>query len=140
MFGEKAESSFRDGRATGAQTLIEQDASFEGKLTFSGTVEIKGEFKGEVFSEGTLIIGEGAKVSAQIEVNKVVIRGHVEGHIDAKSLIEIHPPAVVRGEICSPGLVISEGAFFEGQCSMGKQGQEAPVLELKSAGEEGINF
>ena len=140
MFGEKDEDNFKD---KDSQTLIEQDASFEGKLTFAGTVEIKGKFKGQVFSEGTLIVSESAQVEAQIDVDTIIIRGQVEGQIHAKRLIEIHPPAVVRGEIRSPGLVISEGALFEGQCSMGKstdstqaQPEPAPVLELTGTGDE----
>ena len=46
-------------------TLLGRGATFEGKLTFEGTVRIDGRFKGEVFSEDTLVIGEGAIVEAR---------------------------------------------------------------------------
>ena len=129
MFGEKERTlKLIDGET---MTLLDQDAQFEGKLTFEGKVQINGKFRGEIFSEGTLIIGEGAEVDARIEIDTVVIQGNVNGSIQAKSRIEMHPPAVVKGEIASPGLVISEGAIFEGTCSMGKD-MAGQVFELPS--------
>ena len=38
--------------------LLGKGADFQGKLTFEGTVRIDGRFTGEIFSDGTLIIGE----------------------------------------------------------------------------------
>lgn len=102
-------------------TILDKDAQFEGKLTFEDKVQINGKFTGEVFSDGTLIIGEGADVDAKIEVGTVIIQGNVTGNIQAKQRIEMHPPAVVKGEISSPGLVVTEGAIFEGNCRMGQE-------------------
>lgn len=118
MFGDKDRAlKLIDGEP---MTLLEKDAQFEGKLTFEGRVQINGKFRGEIFSEGTLIIGEGAEVDAKIEIDTIIIQGRVSGTIEAKRRIEMHPPAVVQGEISSPGLVVSEGAVFEGACSMGR--------------------
>jgi cytoskeletal protein CcmA (bactofilin family) len=103
------------------QTLLDKGAEFEGKLTFEGKVQINGKFRGEIFSDGTLVIGEGAEVDAKIEIETVIIQGNVTGNIVAKRRIEMHPPAVVKGDIVSPGLVVSEGAVFEGNCSMGRE-------------------
>lgn len=127
MFGEKERSlKLIDGET---MTLLDKDAQFEGKLTFEGKVQINGRFRGEIFSEGTLVIGEGAEVDANIEIHTVIIQGQVNGQIQAKSLIEMHPPAVVKGEISSPNLVISEGAIFEGSCSMGRE-NEGQLFEI----------
>jgi len=104
-----------------ATTLLDKGAEFEGKLTFEGKVQINGRFRGEIFSEGVLVIGEGAEVDAKIEIDTVIIQGQVTGNILAKRRIEMHPPAVVKGDIISPGLVVSEGAVFEGNCSMGRE-------------------
>jgi len=115
-----------------AQTLLDKGAEFEGKLTFEGKVQINGKFRGEIFSDGTLVIGEGAEVDAKIEIETVIIQGNVTGNIIAKSRIEMHPPAVVKGDIVSPGLVVSEGAVFEGNCSMGRE-PAGRVFELSPA-------
>lgn len=137
MFGEK-DSALRvlSGQPV---TLLDKDAQFEGKLTFEGKVQINGRFRGEIFSEGTLIIGEGAEVDASIDINTIIIHGKVSGDIQAKKCIEMHAPAVVRGDIRSPGLVVSEGAIFEGACSMGTT-EAGEVFELPQNGHEEEDF
>src|SRR3982750_2672156 len=83
-------------------TLLGRGASFEGKLTFEGTVRIDGRFKGEVFSDDTLVIGEGAIVEAEIDIGEIIIQGTVVGNIKAKRSIEIHAPGRVKGDITTP--------------------------------------
>ncbi len=51
---------------TRVTALLDQGASFEGQLTFEGTVRIGGRFKGEIFTKDTLVIDPGAEVEAQI--------------------------------------------------------------------------
>ena len=110
-------------------TLLGRGASFEGKLTFEGTVRIDGRFKGEVFSDDVLVIGEGAIVEAEIDVGEVIIQGTVIGNIKAKRSIEIHAPGRVKGDVHTPSLQIDKGVIFEGRSFMegaAKQGQPQP--------------
>lgn len=100
--------------------LLDQGASFEGKLTFEGTVRIGGTFKGEIFSRDTLVINSGAKVEAQIEAEIVIISGHVTGNVFARRRVIMHPPAVFKGTVTSPSLRIDEGVMFEGASYMPK--------------------
>ena len=99
-------------------TLLGRGASFEGKLTFDGTVRIDGRFKGEVFSDDTLVIGEGAHVEAEIDIGEVIIQGTVVGNIKAKRSIEIHAPGRVKGDVHTPSLQIDKGVMFEGRSFM----------------------
>src|SRR6478609_9382630 len=99
-------------------TLLGRGATFEGKLTFEGTVRIDGRFKGEVFSDDVLVIGEGAIVEAQIDVGEVIIQGTVIGNITAKRSIEIHAPGRVKGDLHTPSLQIDKGVMFEGRSFM----------------------
>jgi cytoskeletal protein CcmA (bactofilin family) len=99
-------------------TLLGRGAVFEGKLTFEGTVRIDGRFKGEVFSDDVLVIGDGALVEAQIEVGEVIIQGTVMGNIVAKRSIEIHAPGRVKGDLHTPSLQIDKGVIFEGRSFM----------------------
>lgn len=98
--------------------LLDYGASFEGRLTFEGTVRIGGNFKGEIFTQDTLIINPGAKVEAQIEADIVIISGTLTGNIFARRRIIMHPPAVFRGTVTSPSLRIDEGVMFEGASYM----------------------
>ncbi|MFN7906372.1 MAG: polymer-forming cytoskeletal protein [Pseudobdellovibrionaceae bacterium] len=94
--------------------ILDQGTSFEGKLSFEGTAQINGEFKGEIFTRDTIIVSEGAHVVAEIEADTIVINGKVEGNIFAKKRVIMHPPAVFRGTVTSPSLRIDEGVIFEG--------------------------
>lgn len=108
-----------DKRSADRTTVLKEDASFEGKLMFEGNVCVDGKFKGEVFSSGDLTVGSTGIVEGQIEVGAINILGEVRGNIKASRKIVINAPAVVRGDIVAPSLVIEEGAVFEGSCSMG---------------------
>ncbi len=99
-------------------TLLGRGATFEGKLTFDGTVRIDGRVKGEVFSDDTLVIGEGAIVEAEIEVGEIIIQGTVVGNIKAMKSIEIHAPGRVKGDLHTPTLQIDKGVIFEGRSFM----------------------
>ena len=108
-------------------TLLGRGAAFEGKLTFEGTVRIDGKFRGEVFSEDTLVIGEGALVEAEIDIGEVIIQGTVVGNIKAKRSIEIHAPGRVKGDITTPSLQIDKGVIFEGRSFMEGATKAAPT-------------
>lgn len=94
--------------------ILDKGTSFEGKLTFEGTVQIGGNFKGEIFTNDTLIINEAAKVHAEIDAETIIITGRVEGNLFARKKVIMHPPAVFRGTVTSPSLRIDEGVVFEG--------------------------
>ena len=42
------------------------DTDFEGKLSFKGSVRVDGRFKGEILTDGTLIVGESASLESII--------------------------------------------------------------------------
>ncbi len=99
--------------------LLGPGTQFEGKLSFEGRVRIDGTFKGEIKSDDTLIIGEGADVHAEIDVATVIVRGgSVHGNIRAKQSLEIHAPGRLIGNIHSPSVFIERGVEFQGSCRM----------------------
>ncbi|UOF00408.1 polymer-forming cytoskeletal protein [Bdellovibrio bacteriovorus] len=100
--------------------ILDQGTHFEGKLSFEGTVQIGGDFKGEIFTKDTIVINEGATVLAQIEADTIVISGRVEGNLFARRRVIMHPPAIFKGTVTSPSLRIDEGVVFEGASYMPK--------------------
>lgn len=107
-------------------------SDFSGKLTFDGTVRLDGKYSGEIFSNGILVIGETAKVQADIEVETLILSGELKGNISAKGRVEIHAPGKLYGNINSPVVVIDEGVTFEGNCSMKKKDdKKISILERK---------
>ncbi len=105
--------------ATEITALLGRGTRFEGKLYFEGRVRIDGAFKGEIKSDDTLIIGDGAEVNAEIDVATVIVRGGVvHGNVRASNAIEIHSPGKLIGNIHSPSLFIERGVEFQGSCRM----------------------
>lgn len=106
-------------------SLLGAGTRYEGKLFFDGRARIDGEFEGEVFSEGLLVVGEEASIKGAIRVHTLIVRGgKIDGDIHATELVELHAPAHVRGDIRTPALFMDKGVLFDGSCVMGE------VLEL----------
>ena len=103
--------------------FLGRETEFEGKLSFKGAVRIDGHFTGEIFTEGTLIVGESAVVKSDIHVAHIIVSGEIRGNIVADNRIEIHAPGKVYGNIQAPAVVIEEGVIFEGNCKMQKADQ-----------------
>jgi cytoskeletal protein CcmA (bactofilin family) len=115
-------------------TILGPESTFEGKLIFDGTVRIDGHFKGEVRTDGILVVGQTAKVEAEIHVGNIVINGEVIGDITAKHLVEIHAPATVRGNITTPQLMVAKGVIFEGTSKMEEASRASKETHLGAAG------
>ncbi len=116
--------------------LLGRGSEFEGKLTFEGTVRIDGKFTGEIFSNDTLIIGEGARVKAEVDVATVIIYGDLIGNVRAKNTVEMHAPARLKGNITAPALVVDQGVVFDGNCQMTTS--ERARRELEQSGQGGM--
>jgi cytoskeletal protein CcmA (bactofilin family) len=104
--------------AEGSDLLLGVGAEFEGKLTFAGTVRIDAKFKGSIVTNDVLVVGDRAKIDADITCGTVIVYGEVNGNIKAKSGVELHAPAKVRGDIETPSFSMEKGVVFQGQSTM----------------------
>jgi cytoskeletal protein CcmA (bactofilin family) len=112
----------------GSGTVITGEASFKSML------RVDGRFSGDINSTGgTLIVGSGGQVDANIEVAVATIHGIVNGDIIASDRVELGRAAKLTGNIQTPSLVIEQGAVFEGSCKMtqAKASAEKPKVERK---------
>ena len=105
----------KNDKSTG---FLGKDTEFEGKFTFEGTTIVDGHLKGEIQSDGTLIVGLGGMIEAKVHASTLVINGEIHGDLIAEKRIDIHRPGRVFGNIQAPIIVIKEGAIFEGDCQM----------------------
>ena len=87
--------------------------------------EFDGKFTGTIVSNDVLVVGEGAKIAAEITCGTIIVHGEINGNIKARNLVELHHPAKVRGNIETPVLMIEKGVMFEGQTKM--EGVEKPA-------------
>jgi cytoskeletal protein CcmA (bactofilin family) len=97
-----------------AHLTLGRGVRLEGKLTFSGTVRVDATFQGSIVTDGVLVVGEGAKVDAEISCGTVVVEGEVNGNIVASAAVELRPTSRLHGDVETPSLSIDRGALFEG--------------------------
>jgi cytoskeletal protein CcmA (bactofilin family) len=123
-----------EGTFTGEtlNALLGHGAEVNGKLRFEGTVRIDGTFKGEITTNDLLIIGEGAKIAANISCGSVVVNGEVTGNITASESVELHRPARVKGDIATPSLTIDKGVVFDGSSKMVMASWDGGELDSRS--------
>ncbi len=118
MFGGKKESH-KIVESSDVNTLIGEGCVFEGNLNLTTATRIDGKVKGNIKSEGMLIIGETGSVEGDISCSEILIFGTVNGNVDAKK-VELKRGASLNGDIKVDTLVIEEGAVYNGHCSMGR--------------------
>ena len=113
----------RKGKKAGSiTTFLDPDTTIEGTLEFQNTIRLEGNVKGKICStNGTVIIGEQAVITAEIFVDVAIIMGRVKGTIDARERIEVYPPGRVSGNMHAPVISIESGVVFNGTCAMKAQ-------------------
>ncbi len=98
--------------------FLDEGTELVGELRFRNTFRVDGRVKGKIVSEHTLVVGESARIEADIDCGTVSIRGSVTGRVQGRERIEVLAGARVQGSLVSPKLVLEEGAFFQGDCDM----------------------
>lgn len=103
------------------ETVFSETTTFSGELKFDTSLKIEGSFKGKIISKGHLIIGENAKIRANIKAQSIVIAGEVKGNVEAQDRLELLPTGKLYGNIKTKKLKMADGVIFEGSCEMLKE-------------------
>ncbi len=114
----------RDEPAYAPQTsdlLLGPGAEFDGKLTFRGTLRIDAKFTGSIVTDDVLIVGEHARMDAEITCGTIVVHGEVNGNVRASAGVELRHTARLRGDVVSPGIVVERGALLQGSVKLGEK-------------------
>lgn len=114
-----------------AKPFLDRGASFEGKVSFSGTLRIDGHLRGLAQSRGTLVVGEAGLVQADLEVGMLIVRGSVAGSVRADR-VEVASTGRLEGEIVTPRLSVEPGGQLEGRVTM-PMGIPSASVEHRSA-------
>jgi cytoskeletal protein CcmA (bactofilin family) len=123
MFGKEPENQTVNA---GQTSIIAQGCKFDGKIDVKGTLRIEGEYRGTIGTPESLVIGKTGVVHANCTVKNAIIGGQLFGNIVAENKIELQSGSHVEGDIKTKRLVIDEGVFFEGNCSMGAGQRKTP--------------
>ncbi|HSP62220.1 MAG TPA: polymer-forming cytoskeletal protein [Pyrinomonadaceae bacterium] len=116
---ETTAREIKDGTLSG---FVGSGTSITGEATFKAMLRIDGHYSGRITSSsGSLLVGAGGQVDANVEVAVATIHGVVNGDIIAGQRIELGRAGKLNGNIQTPSLVIEQGGVFEGSCKMIQQ-------------------
>jgi cytoskeletal protein CcmA (bactofilin family) len=93
--------------------------SLEGKLNYTGHVNVQGRAEGELRISGNIEVASGATVKALLEGANVTVRGEVEGALTARDKLTLGKSARLSGDVTVKRLQIEDGASLNGHVRMG---------------------
>lgn len=105
--------------AGSGRNMLSSDVEIKGRVKFSNDLVVDGKIDGEIDSDGSLTVGENARVRAEIRTRSVVIYGKVHGNITVTDRVEIKANAELIGDIKAATLSIEAGAIFVGKSTVG---------------------
>ena len=109
------------------RNVLAQDVRIQGQVCFVGVLIIDGQMEGEMQSEGTLLVGEHARLQGEITVREAIIHGRVEGTLRVTDRCELHASACLVGELTAGRLVLHEGATFLGKSQVAGAGRPLAI-------------
>jgi cytoskeletal protein CcmA (bactofilin family) len=107
---------------------IKVKGNFHGK----GNIIIEGSLEGSIKTDSSLLIGEKAKVKANIKAKEVVINGSVDGNVNIEKALSLGKTASVKGDIICAEISIDQGAKINGNFAMHDTSEEKPKKEDKT--------
>jgi cytoskeletal protein CcmA (bactofilin family) len=120
---QTTDANAQDGTGVQAEDVIAfvgKGVEFKGTITYNGTVRIDGILDGEIHTDGTLLIGEEAVLTAKVSAGTIISKGKITGDIAAKEKVRLLSPAILNGSVKAPTLSMEEGVLFNGNIEMAR--------------------
>ena len=108
----------------GFETVLGANSTIEGTLKSGANVRLDGVFSGTLEITGNVLVGETARITADINAKNISIAGAVRGNVTGKK-VQLLRTGRIWGDIRAQALMTEEGAFIDGKITM--MGQEAPT-------------
>lgn len=99
-------------------TVIGESVVIDGPLFSKHSIKVDGIIHGPVTTKANLFIGPNSIVDGDIQGKDITVCGKVNGNVTSKGRIIITSKAQISGNISMEYLVVDEGAFFSGTCTM----------------------
>jgi cytoskeletal protein CcmA (bactofilin family) len=104
--------------------FVGKGVEFKGTISYSGAVRIDGILDGEIQTDGTLLVGEEAVITAKVSAGTIICMGKITGDVTATEKIKLLAPAALNGGVKTPMISIEDGVLFNGTLEMIEGGRE----------------
>ena len=101
----------------GFETVLGAGTTLKGELRSQGNVRLDGVFEGTMELDGNVLVGETAKITADINARNISIAGAVRGNVTGNK-VQILRTGRVWGDISAKAITTEEGAFIDGKITM----------------------
>ena len=101
----------------GFETVLGANSTLEGVLRSNANVRLDGAFTGTLEITGNVLVGETAKINADINAKNISIAGAVRGNVSGKK-VQLLRTGRIWGDIRATALTTEEGAFIDGKITM----------------------
>lgn len=101
-------------------SLIGEGSEFRGEFKVKDLIRIDGYFKGNIITDGKVLVGRTGTVETDIRAGVVVVGGEVRGSIHAERRVTLLSTCKLYGDVVTKSLVIEEGVVFEGRCTINR--------------------
>ncbi|MCL4247791.1 MAG: polymer-forming cytoskeletal protein [Anaerolineae bacterium] len=112
----------------GFETVLGANSVMEGVLRSNANVRLDGTFSGTLEITGNVLIGETARINADVNAKNISIAGAVRGNITGKK-VQLLRTGRIWGDIRATALTTEEGAFIDGKITM--VGYDQPAVEAE---------
>ena len=109
-------------------TLIDKGIVISGDTTYTGGIRIDGKINGNLKVHGEedslLIMGHGSKITGDVEVEKAIINGEINGNVKCRDYLELNTNAIVNGSIEYDIIEVHEGSKITGNLKFSKNSKK----------------
>ena len=128
LFGKKKKENKSQRLDTAASqnetTYFGKNLKIKGRVSGNGNIIILGALDGEFNLKGRVKIAQPAKIKGEVKADVISVNGNVQGSLAAQERVHLDQTARIEGQIITPSLSISEGAFIDGEIKMSGRSPE----------------
>lgn len=106
------------------ETVVGQNAHFNGHLKCDGNLRIDGYCEGVVEATGNIVIGEMGQIVAEVHAKNVSVSGSVKGTIFANR-VDLLSTGRIYGDVMVDSFFLDEGGYIRGQVNMRSEEKSA---------------
>jgi cytoskeletal protein CcmA (bactofilin family) len=99
--------------------LLGRGATYTGEMSFEGRVRVDGTFRGRIYTDDTLEIGESGTVDGEVDAAFLVVAGTASGGIRARERLTLQPTGSLTGKVDAKVLEVFPGGRIDAQVRVG---------------------
>ena len=118
MFGAKDQKTTNGMEVSGTNQIL-TGTTITGDIVCDGNIRIDGTLKGNLTTNGKVVIGPSGVIEGELNCQNADISGSVKAKVTVAELLTLKATSKLTGDINTNKLAIEPGANFTGACSMG---------------------